>query len=87
MYFLKSIGLSIRRALYIAHYVKKKTFLKCNKGVVIKSTELKLQLVLLNFYGIKRHTGRELEPPLLSSQVHISLPFIFIMEKRLLFRS
>ena len=46
----------------------------------MKSTELKLQLILLNFYGIKRHTCRQLELPLVSSQVHI--PCIFIVEKR-----
>ena len=50
------------------------------KAVVMKSMEPKLQLILLNFYGIKRHTCKELELPLLSSQVHIS--FIFIVEKR-----
>ena len=46
----------------------------------MKSTELKLQLILLKFYGIKRHTCMELELPPLSSQLHIS--FIFIVEKR-----
>ena len=63
----------------------KNIVLKCDKGVVIKSTELTLQLILFNFYGTKRHTCRELELPLLSSQLHISV--IFIVEKRLLFRS
>ena len=39
----------------------------------------------MNFFGIKRHTCKKLELPLLSSQLPLS--FIFIMEKRLLFRS
>ena len=60
-------------------FIIKSIFSKRSKSVVIKRTELQLQLILLNFFGIKRHTCK------LSSQLDIS--FIFIVEKRLLFRS
>ena len=38
-------------------------------------TELKSQLLLLFFFGIKRNTDEELELPLLSSESHLSCMF------------
>ena len=42
-------------------------------------TELKSQLFLLFFYGIKRNTDEEREPPLLSNESHLS--GMFVVEK------